>query len=219
MDADTTKGRGAHDRLLASFEALETGVLLGTQMIAKGLDYPDVTLVGVVAADVTLNLPDFRAGERTYQLLEQVAGRAGRGAKPGHVVLQTYWPDHRAVVAAASHEPEAFYASEALERRELGYPPFGRLCNVLIWGDDGGAVGRVAGHVAEELQSSVPEGWSVVGPSPAPLSRLKRAWRWHVLVKAPEGCAISNVLAESLARVPKVSGVFVVADVDPTDLL
>jgi primosomal protein N' (replication factor Y) len=219
MDADTTKGRGAHDRLLASFEALDTGVLLGTQMIAKGLDYPDVTLVGVVAADITLNLPDFRAGERTYQLLEQVAGRAGRGTKPGNVVLQTYWSDHRAIVAAAAHKPDAFYEPEALERRELGYPPFGRLCNVLVWGDEGGAVGRVAGMVAEELQSSVPEGWSVVGPSPAPLSRLKRAWRWHVLVKAPEGCAMSSVLGASLARVPKVSGVSVVADVDPTDLL
>ena len=105
MDADTTKGKGGHERALAQFEALDAGVLLGTQMIAKGLDYPEVTLVGVINADTTLHLPDFRAGERTYQLLEQVAGRAGRGERPGRVIVQTYWPDHPAIRAAALHEP------------------------------------------------------------------------------------------------------------------
>ncbi len=113
MDADTTRGKGAHERSLAAFEALDSGVLLGTQMIAKGLDYPDVTLVGVVSADVTLNLPDFRAGERTYQLLEQVAGRAGRGERPGRVVVQTYWHDHPAIRAAAAHDPAVFYVPES----------------------------------------------------------------------------------------------------------
>ncbi len=118
MDADTTKGKGGHERALAQFEALDSGVLLGTQMIAKGLDYPEVTLVGVINADTTLHLPDFRAGERTYQLLEQVAGRAGRGERQGRVIVQTYWPDHPAIRAAALHDPRVFYEEE--EKRARG---------------------------------------------------------------------------------------------------
>ena len=144
MDADTTKGKGGHERALAQFEALDAGVLLGTQMIAKGLDYPEVTLVGVINADTTLHLPDFRAGERTYQLLEQVAGRAGRGERQGRVIVQTYWPDHPAIQAAAQHEPRLFYEEEERVRAALGYPPFGRLANVLFWGGDKSAVAAAA---------------------------------------------------------------------------
>ncbi len=144
MDADTTRGKGGHERALAEFESLASGVLLGTQMIAKGLDYPEVTLVGVINADTTLHLPDYRAGERTYQLLEQVAGRAGRGERQGEVIVQTYWPEHPAIRAAASHDPDIFYAEEKSIRAELGYPPYGRLANVLIWGKDQSAVADAA---------------------------------------------------------------------------
>ncbi len=219
MDADTTKGKGAHERLLAQFEALETGVLLGTQMIAKGLDYPDVTLVGVIAADVTLRLPDFRAGERTYQLLEQVAGRAGRGERPGEVIVQTYWPDHPAVLAAAAHDPSLFYTPEKLARRELGYPPFGRLANIVVWGRAQDEVARTAGEVAAALTERIPDDWRVLGPSPAPLARLKGVWRYHVLVKAPVGSEISASVAAALAAVRRVDTVSVAADIDPLDLM
>lgn len=219
MDADTTKGKGAHERLLVEFEGLDSGVLLGTQMIAKGLDYPDVTLVGVIAADVTLNLPDFRAGERTYQLLEQVAGRAGRAEKPGRVVVQTYWPDHPAVQAAAAHEPELFYGPETSARRELGYPPYGRLANVLLWGPDRAAVAGHAASVAAAIEGRIQPGWTLLGPSPAPLSRLKGVWRWHVLLKAPEGACVSAVIGEALGGLRPVDGVTVATDVDPLDLL
>ncbi len=219
MDADTTKGKGAHERLLASFEQLESGVLLGTQMIAKGLDYPEVTLVGVIAADITLNLPDFRAGERTYQLLEQVAGRAGRGEREGTVVVQTYWPDHPAIAAVAAHDPETFYGQDAAMRCELGYPPYGRLANVLIWGKDKQAVAKQSEVVANAVQAHLPEEWKLLGPSPAPLSKLKGIWRWHLLVKAPEDAAISRLLGEALSEVTPVDGVAVAADVDPADLL
>lgn len=219
MDADTTKGKGAHERLLAEFEALPSGVLLGTQMIAKGLDYPEVTLVGVITADVTLNLPDFRAGERTYQLLEQVAGRAGRGTEPGRVVIQTYWPSHAAVRAAAAHNPEIFYTADALERRELGYPPFGRLINVLIRGRDEGGVTRHAGAVARALRGGCPDEWGVLGPSPAALTRLKGVWRWHVLVKTPEDAPAPQVVGPILRSIAAPQGISVVADVDPLDLL
>lgn len=219
MDADTTKGKGAHERLLAAFEGLDSGVLLGTQMIAKGLDYPEVTLVGVIAADVTLNLPDFRAGERTYQLLEQVAGRAGRGERQGSVVVQTYWPEHAAIRAAAAHDPSVFYAEEDRLRSELGYPPYGRLANILVWGRDAAAVKSQARAAADALSARMPDGWLLLGPSPAPLSKLKGLWRWHILVKAPEGADAAGPIGTALGEVTAVDGVAVVADIDALDLL
>ena len=219
MDADTTKSRGSHERLLATFESLPSGVLLGTQMIAKGLDYPEVTLVGVITADVTLNLPDFRAGERTYQLLEQVAGRAGRGADEGSVIIQTYWPDHPALLAVASHDPEIFYKADRDQRAELGYPPYGRLANVLIRGRSAAGAEATARRVADALTATVATDWRVLGPSPAPLSRLKGVWRWHVLVKAPEDADISGVLASAMERVRPDADVGIAVDVDPLDLL
>ena len=219
MDADTTRGKGGHERALAEFEDLASGVLLGTQMIAKGLDYPEVTLVGVVNADTTLHMPDFRAGERTYQLLEQVSGRAGRGDRPGRVVIQTYWPDHPAVVAAATHDPERFYAPERLVRSELGYPPYGRLANVLVRGRDHASVARQANAAAERLAQGVPADWRILGPSPAPLSRLKGVWRWHVLVKAPADAALAGPVTAALAELPRAPEVVVAVDVDPIDLL
>jgi len=219
MDADTTKGKGAHERLLASFEALDSGVLLGTQMIAKGLDFPEVTLVGVISADITLNLPDFRAGERTYQLLEQVAGRAGRGEKQGRVVVQTYWPDHPAIKSAAAHDAELFYTQESALRRELNYPPYGRLANVLVWGRDNSLVKQHAESIGREIRAVLPVAWSLLGPSPAPLSRLKGVWRWHALLKAPPGTSIAPLLGTAFARVAPVKGVSIAADVDPVDLL
>lgn len=219
MDADTTKGKGGHELALARFEALESGVLLGTQMIAKGLDYPEVTLVGVINADTTLHFPDFRAGERTYQMLEQVAGRAGRGEKPGRVVIQTYWPDHPAVIAAAAHDPALFYAPETTTRHELGYPPYGRLVNILVWGKDRAAVAESAGAITAQLSATTPEGWGVLGPSPAPLARLKNVWRWHVLLKAPRDADVAPVVSDAVRHTPPRPEVAVAVDVDPVDLL
>jgi len=249
MDADTTKHKGAHERLLAEFEEASGGVLLGTQMIAKGLDFPSVTLVGVIAADTTLNVPDFRSGERTYQLLEQVAGRAGRGVKPGRVILQTYWPDHPAVQAVANHNPEAFYGQEAISRRGLGYPPFGRLANVVVRGRSKPHVEAAATSLAEAMRAQAGEGCEgegrkregikVLGPSPAPLARLKGLHRWHVLVKAPvadtsasggsaprvsapqapTNACLHEWLARVLAGAQPARGVSLVVDVDPLDLM
>lgn len=219
MDADTTMGKGGHERALAEFESLSSGVLLGTQMIAKGLDYPEVTLVGVINADTTLHLPDFRAGERTYQLLEQVAGRAGRGSVPGHVIIQTYWPDHPAIRAVAAQDPSIFYTVEEADRQALGYPPYGRLANVLAWGKDRAAVARTCDELASVLASDLQTGWELLGPSPAPLSRLKGVWRWHLLVKAPTDADLAPVLLGALKAVPKTAGVSVACDVDPLDLL
>jgi primosomal protein N' (replication factor Y) len=219
MDADTTTGRGGHERALATFEALDSGVLLGTQMIAKGLDYPEVTLVGVVNADTTLHMPDFRAGERTWQLLEQVAGRAGRGPKGGQVIVQTYWPDHPAIRAVAVHDGAGFYAMEAQERRDLGYPPYGALANVIIRAPDNRTAAKAAGALSDAFAARVPDGWHLVGPAPAPIARLKGIYRWHLLVKAPAGARIAPVAVEALkaATIPAESQCAV--DIDPTDLL
>ena len=219
MDADTTQGKGGHERALVEFESLDGGVLLGTQMIAKGLDYPEVTLVGVINADTTLHLPDFRAGERTYQLLEQVAGRAGRGVEPGQVVVQTYWPDHPAIRAAAAHDAAIFYDLEREERSALGYPPYGRLANVLAWGRDRAQVARTADDLAQAIRAAVPAPWEVLGPSPSPLARLKGVWRWHVLVKAPEDADVPGAVGPVLKSFKSRAEVSVACDVDPLDLL
>lgn len=197
MDADTTKAKGAHERLLGEFSASEGGILLGTQMIAKGLDFPDVTLVGVINADTTLKLPDFRAPERTFQLLEQVSGRAGRADKPGRVIVQTYWPEHPAILAAAAHDRELFLEQELPSREELGYPPYVRLANVLAWGRNEQAVRQVITELTLAINSSMisaGQEWEVLGPSPCLLSRLRGLYRWHTLIKAPIGADIPAVI-------------------------
>ena len=219
MDADTTSGKGGHERALAAFEALESGVLLGTQMVAKGLDYPEVTLVGVINADTTLHLPDFRAGERTFELLAQVAGRAGRGVRAGTVVIQTYWPDHPAIRAAAAGDAEIFYGQERTERQALRYPPFGRLANINVAGRDLTRVRETAARLAGALSESVPAGWEVLGPSPCVLARVKEQHRWHILLKTPADAAVSPVVLEALNAVGSQDGVSVAPDIDPLDLM
>jgi primosomal protein N' (replication factor Y) len=219
MDADSTTGKGGHERALAAFEALDSGILLGTQMVAKGLDYPEVTLVGVINADTTLHLPDFRAGERTFQLLSQVAGRAGRGERAGTVVIQTYWPDHPSIRAAAACDADIFYAQERVERQSLRYPPFGRLANINVIGRDLAAVRDTASALAEALARSAPAGWEVLGPSASVLARVKEHHRWHVLLKAPAGAALSQVVRDAVAAVGPREDVSVAPDVDPLDLM
>jgi len=218
MDADTTSLKGGHGQRLAEFEALSSGVLIGTQMVAKGLDYPEVTLVGVVSADTTLHIPDMRSGERTFQMLEQVAGRAGRGEKRGRVIVQTYWPEHPAIRSLALDDPKIFYDRESQERRELRFPPYGRLANVLITADSDAAAQRNARSVAKELRSAVLSQWEVLGPVPAPLARLKDRYRWHVLVKAPSDAAIASVVRTALSRTSSSDEVTVAPDIDPLDL-
>jgi primosomal protein N' (replication factor Y) len=219
MDLDTTRAKGGHELRLAEFEALQSGILLGTQMIAKGLDYPDVTLVGVVNADTTLHMPDFRAQERTYQLLEQVAGRAGRSAKGGQVVVQTYWPDNPAIVAVASHDPSALYAEERASRQALRYPPFGRLANITCTGASGDDVRASATAIADALRGTAPSGWQVLGPSPAVIARVRGAYRWHVLVKAPARADLPSAVRSALAAAGRREGVGVAPDIDPLDLM
>lgn len=184
MDADTTAGKGGHAKILGRLAAGEIDVLVGTQMIAKGHDYPGVTLVGVLNADTGLGMPDFRAAETTFQLLTQVAGRAGRGDKPGHVIIQTYRPTHYAVVAAAGHDYTAFYAREIRERENAGYPPYRRLANFAIECEDPRGAERAVAvlHriVRREMDALGFRGLEFLGPAPATVRRVKKKYRWNL---------------------------------------
>ena len=221
MDADTTRKKGSHERLLEEFSSAHGGILLGTQMIAKGLDFPDVTLVGVINADTTLKLPDFRAPERTFQLLEQVSGRAGRADKPGHVIVQTYWPEHPAIRAAAAHDRALFLERELPLRKELAYPPYVRLVNVLAWGKDVDAVHQAITELTLAINSAMISAgyeWEVLGPAPCLFSRLRGLYRWHTLIKAPVDADVSAVIEPVLkARKPNAE-VRIAVDVDPDNL-
>jgi primosomal protein N' (replication factor Y) (superfamily II helicase) len=218
MDADTTSAKGGHEHRLAEFELLESAVLVGTQMVAKGLDYPEVTLVGVVSADTTLHLPDVRSGERTFQLLEQVAGRAGRGERPGRVIIQTYWPEHPAITAVARHDPSLFYTSEDADRTALMFPPHGRMANIIMTSRSLVGVRARSAEVAEALAAVLPERWELLGPVPAPLSRVKERHRWHVLVKAPPGAPVPDIVRRGLESLRRSREVTIAVDIDPLDL-
>ena len=189
-DRDVTRGRNSHETILAKFLAHEADILIGTQMIAKGLDIPLVTLVGVVSADVALHLPDFRAGERTFQLLEQVSGRAGRGPKGGRVIIQTYTPDHYAVEAAADHNYHRLYAHEIEFRRRLGYPPFGRLARMTFAHTGADYAQRQAMTMASRLREvqareGIPN-LDVLGPAPAFVPRIRGRWRWNIILRGAD---------------------------------
>jgi primosomal protein N' (replication factor Y) (superfamily II helicase) len=199
MDADTTRSKNAHWDMLEEFKSGRAHVLLGTQMIAKGLDISNVTLVGVINADTSLGLPDFRAGERTFQLLTQVSGRAGRGARPGRVIVQTYNPDHYAIKAAARGDATAFYRQETAYRREALYPPFCRLVNLVITAPTPEHALAPARALGDLLRSELrPEDGEVLGPAPAPLSRIKGRHRYHLLVKATDLEKATGRLEESI---------------------
>jgi len=221
MDADTTRAKGAHQRLLEEFDASECAVLVGTQMIAKGLDFPEVTLVGVVNADTTLKMPDFRAAERTYDLLEQVAGRAGRGKRTGEVIVQTYWAGHPAIQAVARHDRDLFLAAEEADRKEGSYPPFSRLANVTIWGRDAVAVRRTSEELAAQVRALVDgrSGWEVLGPADCAKAKAKDNYRRHVLVKAPQDSALGELLGGCARELGVRKGISIAIDVDAYDLM
>ncbi len=224
LDADVARGSAERPReVIAKFAKGEADVLLGTQMVAKGLDFPRVTLVGVLDADVALHLPDFRAAERTFQLLVQVAGRAGRGKTKGEVFVQTCTPDHPAIEAAARHDDPAFVERETAERREAGYPPFTRLATLLFSGQDEARVEALAMRV-EEVLTPLGEaaGVSVLGPAPQALAKLRGVHRWHLLLKGGSAAKLHDVVARGLELAendPDASAVRIVADIDPVDVL
>jgi primosomal protein N' (replication factor Y) len=211
------------ERVLAELRAGAKNVLIGTQMVAKGHDFPGVRLVGVLNADMGLHLPDFRAAERTFQLLTQVAGRAGRGSEPGRVVIQTYAPDHYAIRPVALHDYESFYREEIQHREALGYPPFGRLALVRVSATDERAAREAASQlaqVAREASAHFGAGVEVLGPAEAPIAKLRDRHRQQILLKHREAGAVwrvaerISVAAEKLPRAVRT-----VIDVNPVDML
>ncbi|MGF0070861.1 primosomal protein N' [Streptococcus orisratti] len=183
MDVDTTRQKGAHQKILDKFGADEADILLGTQMIAKGLDFPNVTLVGVLNADTSLNLPDFRASERTFQLLTQVAGRAGRAEKEGEVLIQTYNPQHYAIQLAQQQDYEAFYAYEMGIRRQLGYPPYYFTVGLTLSHKDEQTVVRKSFEVLQVLRSQLSDKIKILGPTPKPVARTHNLYHYQIIVK------------------------------------
>ena len=221
LDRDVATGPKIED-VLSRLRRREVDVLVGTQMVAKGHDLPGVTFVGVVLADQSLAFPDFRAGERTFQLLAQVAGRAGRGARAGKVLFQTFQPDHPSIVAAAQHDYERFFEAELEERRELGYPPFGRLVAVRA---DGGADDKTRAAIGElariaKRHPAIKEGrLRVLGPAPAPIARLRARFRHRFLLRGETG-PVRAVAARLADRIDEgFSGVRIAVDVDPVSML
>ncbi|MGE5175867.1 MAG: primosomal protein N', partial [Hyphomicrobiales bacterium] len=222
LDLDAVRRRGSAGEILRAFRAHELDFLLGTQMVTKGFDFPGVTLVGVIVADLQLYLPDFRAAERTFQLLTQVAGRAGRGRTPGEVIMQSYDPEHPALRAAAAQDFDAFYRKEAAERRELAYPPFGHLVEIEVRGKGLERVRKGALGVRRVLAGGAAgTNVEILGPAPKPLARLQGRERWHLLLRSPSRAALRGLLARALPAVRelRLPGLHVAVDVDPAQLL
>jgi primosomal protein N' (replication factor Y) (superfamily II helicase) len=196
MDADTTSRKNSHQEILDKYRRREANVLIGTQMISKGLDFPDVTLVGVITADTSLNLPDFRAGERTFQMIAQVAGRSGRASKKGRVIVQTYSPEHYSIEYARYHDYKGFYEQEIMLRRELAYPPFSTIANILISGTIEDEVIKYANEISQLLDDRIKlqDGVEKLGPTAATISRIKNRFRWQIVIKSKSEEIVREIL-------------------------
>jgi primosomal protein N' (replication factor Y) len=196
-DRDVTKTTGSHNQILNRFIDRKADVLIGTQMIAKGLDLPLVTLVGAISCDVGLTLPDYRASERTFQVLTQVAGRSGRSHLGGRAVMQTYMPEHHAIVAAATHDYGGFYKHEIELRRRHNYPPFGKLVRLLGNNSNHGRVEADAQSIADDLRARVRKyrasSTEVIGPAPCFFSKSAGRYRWHVVLRGPDPAELANI--------------------------
>ncbi|MBE3596392.1 MAG: primosomal protein N' [Hydrogenibacillus sp.] len=222
MDRDTTQRKGAHEDLLGRFMRGEADILIGTQMIAKGLDFPKVTLVGIVSADSMLALPDFRAAERTFQLVTQVAGRAGRGTLPGEVVVQTFAPDHYSIRAAVDGRYEAFFAEELARRKKGSYPPFYRLVVIHAAHAQASLARETLFVISDRLRMRVGEETIVIGPTPAPIPKLRDRFRFHTLIKykrEPRLGALLRAALEDVQREVKRHRIEIAVDFDPQSLM
>ena len=214
LSSDTQKSMAGLQDTLEKIENHQVDIIIGTQIIAKGHHFPDLTLVGVVDADLGLAGGDLRASERTYQILHQVAGRAGRAAKAGHVLLQTYLPEHRVMQSLLANERDTFLSVEAEEREIAGMPPYGRLAALII----SSASEEHAQQQASELASTVPHGLKdvvILGPAPAPLYKLRDKFRFRFLIKTPRDVKIQNIIADWLTKTPRIKGARIQIDIDP----
>ena len=225
MDRDTTRAKAAHQRILRALGKGDLDILVGTQMIAKGHDYPNITLVGVVSADASLSMPDFRAPERLFQLLTQVAGRAGRGERPGQVLMQTYRPEHDSITFAREHDFSGFFQHETTRRRDVMYPPFSRLARLIVESPKAEQAEATSQRLGEMLQRQIPprSDVTVLGPAEAPIAKLQDRYRWHLLVKSASSRALHQCVSAGLTEArrrksfPRLTRVSV--DIDPVSFL
>jgi primosomal protein N' (replication factor Y) len=222
MDTDSMRGRGSHEQALTGFREGRQRILLGTQMIAKGLDFPNVTLVGVVNADTAMHLPDFRAAERTFQLVTQVAGRTGRGPKGGRVLVQTLSPDAPAIVAAVRHDLPAFAGQELPHREALGYPPYAAMVRIVVRGPSQRSAQTLADEIARRLREAgdrESNAIRILGPAPAPMAKLRGNFRYQLQLQAPEGELLRSVVRQATAGLKPPDDVAWTVDVDPLDMM
>ncbi len=210
---------GSHEKVLELFKEGQVEILLGTQMIAKGLDFPHVTLVGVVNADTALHLPDFRAAERTFQLVAQVAGRTGRGDRPGKVLVQTFSTEAPAIQHAAHHDYLSFVADEIPRRRDHGVPPFGRLVRLIVRGESEQAAWEYIQQLGQRLHASKDPSVKILGPAPAPVVKIRDLFRFHIQLRAPQVKPLQALIKAVLPETPTPNGVELAVDVDPVSLL
>jgi primosomal protein N' (replication factor Y) (superfamily II helicase) len=221
MDSDTMRKPGSHDKALEAFRKGEIKILLGTQMISKGLDFPNVTLVGVIDADTVLHQPDLRATERTFQLIAQVSGRTGRSERGGRVCVQTSCPSEPAILLAARHDYTNFAERELLQRHQAGAPPYAHLVRVIVRGLVEQAVQDEARRMVETLQNAITAGGlpiSLLGPAPAPVARLKGNFRYHFRLSSPEVEDILRLWRSQADQLQPASGIEYAVDVDPINL-
>ncbi len=222
MDTDTMDKPGSHEKALASFRDGHVQILLGTQMIAKGLDFPNVTLVGVVNADTALHLADFRAAERTFQLVTQVAGRTGRGSRGGRVLVQTFSPEHPAILAAVRHDYARFAEYELPGRQSLSYSPFNAMVRIVVRGPQYPTTEAFAEQIATELRDAITEqklAARVLGPAPAPISKLRGKYRFHLQLQSVDGPALRQIISQATAALKPPDEVQWIVDIDPLEML
>ena len=222
MDADTMRARGAHEKALSEFREGKARILLGTQMIAKGLDFPNVTLVGVIQADTALHLPDFRAAERTFHLVTQVAGRTGRGDKGGRVLVQTFSPDHPAIRAAVRHDYAAFAAQELPLREMLHYPPFAAMIRLVIRSESENLAKEIAQRLGQGISAALEARQAqarLLGPAPAPTPRIRGKYRFQIQIQGPDGDKLRAAVVEVQSQVQAPAEVEWIVDVDPVNMM
>jgi primosomal protein N' (replication factor Y) (superfamily II helicase) len=219
MDSDAISRKQSHYRIIKNFSAPGRSILVGTQMVAKGLDIPDVTLVGVINCDGMLSLPDYHMNERVYQLVTQVSGRAGRKEKPGRVIIQTYRPDSYVIRHLEDEDYQRFYMEEIKNRKELFYPPFSNLVNIIISGLDESIVVEEAKKMLDKIQKDIKINIVVLGPAPAPFYRINRFYRQHILLKTKEIDVLTEMLGQLMKKYRKSSDIKIIIDVDPAWIL
>jgi primosomal protein N' (replication factor Y) len=222
MDTDAMQSPGSHDRALSAFRDGKVQILLGTQMIAKGLDFPNVTLVGVINADTALHLPDFRAAERTFQLVTQVAGRTGRGEKGGRVLVQTFSPEHPAIRAAVHHDFAAFAREELPMREAHSYPPVATMIRLIVRGislEQTKALAQTIGDRLRALADMMSPPPRVLGPAAAPFAKLRGHYRYHLQLHGPDGDALRQLVRQATDGLETTENLLWTVDVDPLDML